>query len=143
MYRKMWQLRNALPKIKKDQKVSFGSTKYNYFNIEKMIDLLVPELEKLHLAVFQPLTSVQGRPAIRTIIVDLENDKTFEDVYPLPDNVDSQKQGGAVTYFRRYCLLSLLFLETEEDADSQSYNQKIRQTKKQPMGNAPLPTQQF
>ena len=133
MYKKMWQLRNALPKIKKDQKVSFGSTKYNYFNIEKLIELLLPELEKLNLAIFQPLTSVNGRPAIHTKIVDLDSNDTFEDTYPLPDNIDSQKQGGAVTYFRRYCLLSMLFLETEEDADSQTYNDKHK------MGANPLP----
>lgn len=131
--KKMWALSNSMPKLTKDQKVSFGKTRYNYFNIENMIDELKPHLDKLNIAVFQPLSSVEGRPAIRTMLIDLDSNEVFESTYPMPDFPDSQKQGGAITYFRRYSLLSTLFLATEEDADSQknfeqkTSNKKIKQ----------------
>lgn len=41
----------------------------------------------------------------------------------LPDIQDCQKLGSAVTYFRRYTLVSLLALQTEADDDAQSIYQ--------------------
>jgi hypothetical protein len=43
----------------------------------------------------------------------LENEVEF--ICPLPETVDAQKAGSAITYFRRYALQSLLALEAEDD----------------------------
>lgn len=116
IYQKMAALRAELPAMKKDQKANTGTYAYKFFDINQMIEVLEPLLAKHSLAVFQPLTNVNGRPAIKTIVADKNGImESHEETVTIPDLDDSQKMGGAVTYFRRYSLQSLFFMEAEDD----------------------------
>jgi len=107
---------------------------YRYFDINQMITKIKPLLKKHGLMILQPLDNVDGKPAIRTIIADSK--EKMEWVTPLPTSstvtqgqnkagaftntkTDPQDMGSAITYYRRYALQSLLFLEAQDDDGQQ------------------------
>lgn len=116
MFQRIWKLRKELPVMRKDQPVNFGKTNYKYFDINQMIVVLMPLLEKHNLGIAQPLTNVTGKPAINTVIFSTEEDKNeyAESIFTLPDLTDPQDVGSVITYYRRYALVSFFFMESED-----------------------------
>ena len=57
---------------------------------------------------------MDGKNVLSTIIYDGDKVVLSSSIY-LPDNLDPQKIGSAITYYRRYSLQSLLLLEAEDD----------------------------
>jgi hypothetical protein len=110
IYQKIEALRKELPAMRKSRE----GYNYKYFDINQMIEVLRPLLEKHKLTILQPLTNIEGRPALTTIIADDEENE-LKTTVTLPDLPDPQKMGSAVTYMRRYALQSLLFMEAEDD----------------------------
>lgn len=96
-----------------------GHFKNKYFDVNMVIEAIKPILQKHKIIILQPLTSVDGRLAIETIIIDADTGETMKFTAPLPHTEDPQKAGAAITYFRRYALTSLLLIEGEEDNDLQ------------------------
>lgn len=88
---------------------------YTYFDINQLIEKLRPLLEKYNVLVTQPLDIYEGKAVISTIIEDLEQDGHMTSHFPLPDIQDPQKMGSAITYYRRYSLVSLFMLQAEDD----------------------------
>jgi len=112
--KKLLELQAKIKVIKKDEVNPFFKSKY--FDINGLIRELKPLLSELKLVIIQPLSHVEGRPAIRTILIDGDTgEKIVEDVVTIPENLDPQKMGSTITYFRRYSLQSLLLLEAEDD----------------------------
>jgi hypothetical protein len=111
--KKLLELQKAIGAIAKDSKNPFF--KSNYFDINKLIQEVKPELNKLGLVLLQPLSHIEGHSAIKTLLIDTESGETIEDITPLPTNADPQKMGSAITYYRRYALQSLLFLQAADD----------------------------
>jgi hypothetical protein len=98
-------------KISKDKENPFF--KSSYFDINMLLEQLVPILLEEGLVVIQPLTSLDGKMAITTIVSSGDDELSF--TVPLPENPDPQKMGSAITYFRRYSLQSLFCLQAEDD----------------------------
>ncbi len=126
LYAKLLKLNEALEPIKKDMDNPYYHSKYA--DINKIISEIRPKLVKLSLAVLQPLTNLDGKPAIKTIIIDAESGESLEEVYPLIEMADIQKAGGVITYTRRYALLSALMLETEDDDAESVVRPQAKQT---------------
>ena len=97
--------------------------KSSYFNVNALIEEVKPILNELGILLLQPLISLEGRPAIETILADPESKEVKSWITILPENPDPQKMGGIITYFRRYALQSLLFLQAEDD-DANSASQE-------------------
>lgn len=96
--------------------------KSKYMDINGLLAQLLPLLEKYGLAVIQPLSEINGHPAITTKVYDTnisigeEEDKLLiSSSIPLPDLQDPQKMGSAITYYRRYALQSLFLLQAADD----------------------------
>jgi hypothetical protein len=90
--------------------------KSSYFNINGLLRELKPVLDKHGVVVLQPLTNIEGKPAIATLLVNPDDAaETLSFVTPLIENPDSQKMGASITYFRRYALQSIFLLEAEDD----------------------------
>ncbi|HLP15774.1 MAG TPA: ERF family protein, partial [Bacteroidota bacterium] len=92
--------------------------KSNYFDINKLIEVIKPILNDLGLVLLQPLSSnpTTDRLTLKTMIIDSETGQTLvESNAVLPENTDPQKMGSTITYYRRYALQSLLFLQAEDD----------------------------
>jgi len=108
---------------KKVEIISKDSTnpffKSNYFDINKLIEVIKPLLNELGLILNQPLDVIDGKTVLKTVIKEVtpEGDliPLLESTCILPDNLDAQKMGAAITYFRRYSIQSMLLLQAEDD----------------------------
>lgn len=86
-----------------------------YFDINTLIAHIKPYLEEQKLVLVQPLSSIEGRPALKTTLFDTESGESLEDTIILSENSDPQKMGSIITYYRRYAIQSLFLLEAEDD----------------------------
>lgn len=99
-------------KIQKDKTNPFY--KSQYFDINSVLEQLLPALEKEGITVVQPLSNIDGKPALRTIVY-VDGKELINEAILLPENNDPQKIGSAITYYRRYALQSLFLLQAEDD----------------------------
>lgn len=113
LYKKLHEFQCEVGAIAKDAKNPFF--KSNYFDINSLIREIKPLLDKHRLVIQQPLTHVDGKPALKTVILDPDSESKIEEVVILPENGDPQKMGSIITYFRRYSLQSILLLQAEDD----------------------------
>jgi len=113
MYKKILAVQSEVGAISKDSTNPFFKSKY--FDINKLLDVVMPVLNKHGLVLLQPLTHIDGKSAIKTILIDSETGDSIENSIPLTENPDPQKMGSAITYYRRYSLQSLLGLQAEDD----------------------------
>jgi len=120
---------------------------YKYADLPAIDEIIKPLLKKHGLAIAQPLSNLNGLASIKTILIHVESGESMEENHPLPHtrmsrvtqkktdkagNVieaekyvvegfeqmsEPQAQGSIITYFRRYCLSSLLGLITDKDTD--------------------------
>lgn len=97
--------------LAKDKENPYHHNKYA--DINDIIEMVKPILNKRGLLLMQPLTEVDGKMAISTIITGHGN--TIEYSVPIPQKDDPQKAGSAITYFRRYALQSMLCIQAEDD----------------------------
>lgn len=109
--------RDLNPIVKDQQNPHFRN---RYFDVNTVIEVLKPLLEKYGLVVIQPLSTIDGKQAINTIVFDVDSGEKLESDTPLPATPDAQKAGAAITYFRRYALTSLFLIQGEEDDDGNS-----------------------
>lgn len=74
-------------------------------------------LNKYKVGVIQSPTTIDGLAALRTILVH-ESGVSFQDATKLAlSKVDPQSHASAITYMRRYALMSILGLTSEDDDD--------------------------
>ena len=117
---KLLEFQKRVGAIKKDSVNPFFKSKYA--DINSLLDVVKPVLNQLGLLVVQPLGIMDGKNILTTRVYD--DDKVLlESAIIIPDNLDPQKIGSAITYYRRYSLQSLLLLEAEDD-DAESAKPK-------------------
>ena len=110
--------------------------KSKYLDINGLLEQLLPILSEEGLTVVQPLSSIDGKPALRTIIYDGEI-KLLNEAISLPDLTDPQKMGSVITYYRRYALQSLFLLRAEDD-DGNKGSEKSKEIEEDvPFGSSP------
>jgi len=123
----MDKIQNIQKKIGKMKKDTEGYN-YKYFDINQLLEKLTPLLHEEGLTLIQPLTNINGKPAIETTIFEIvEKDLTtmlLTFTMPLPEITKPQEMGSAITYYRRYSLQSLFALEAEDDDASSTISQK-------------------
>jgi len=99
--------------------------KSNYADINDILDLVKPILNKYGLVLVQPLidttivntdkAKIDIKTSIKTVILNADGEEYIEAIVTIPTSEDSQKNGSAITYYRRYAIQSLLALEAEDD----------------------------
>jgi hypothetical protein len=89
--------------------------KSKYVDLNTIIEALRPLEAEQSISITMPLSNVAGRPAIRLVVQDLDSDDMTEDIITLPDISDPQKMGSAITYYRRYMLMSFFNIKAEDD----------------------------
>jgi len=109
---KLLEFQKKVGAIKKDSINPYYKSKYA--DINGLLDVVKPLLNELGLVCVQPLGIVDGKNVLTTKISD-DDKMLLESSIILPDNLDPQKIGSAITYYRRYSLQSLLLLEAEDD----------------------------
>ena len=113
LYAKLLQVQMEIGAIAKEETNPFFKSKY--FDINALIEHVKPVLTKHGLVLIQPLVNLDGKIALSTELMDVDSGDCLKAVTPLPDNTDPQKMGSTITYFRRYAVQSLLFLQAEDD----------------------------
>lgn len=125
--------------ISKDKTNPFFGSKYADINI--IIDMVKPILNEEEILFMQPLSNVDGKPAITTIL--MHGAESIEYTTMLPDlpqpkegkkSNPAQEMGSGITYYRRYALISILGLEaTDDDGNAMTQSApKKAQSKAQP-----------
>lgn len=96
--------------------------KNRYATLGKVLATVLPALQKRGVLLTQPLvTSVTGHPALLTKFTDTEDGETVEFTTPLiAEKNTPQGIGSAVTYYRRYAVLSALGIVGDEDDDAEA-----------------------
>lgn len=85
--------------------------KKSYADINALLEEVEPILLKHGLLLLQPI--IEGK--VVTEITDVESGESKESSLTLPQGLNPQQLGSAVTYFRRYTLQSLLSLRATDD----------------------------
>ena len=109
IYQKLHLAKQSMGKVIKN--ATNPHLKRNYADINSIIDTVEPILLDHGLLLIQPVKDDK----VYTIVVDIESGDRFESFMQLPVITDAQKLGGAITYFRRYTLVSLLSLQAIDD----------------------------
>lgn len=105
---KLLEFQKKVNAIKKDGKnPHFKST---YATLTQILSEVKPILNDLGLLVTQPIKDNK----VGTVIYD-NNLIVAESWINLPEGLNAQQIGSAITYYRRYTLASLLALELEDD----------------------------
>lgn len=109
---KLLEIQKEIGAIKKESENPFFHSAY--FDINALLKVVKPVLNKHGIVLLQGLTNIEGKLALDTRLI--EDDKVIAQfTCPIPDCADAQKYGSAITYFRRYALQSLLALESVDD----------------------------
>ena len=93
---------------------------YNFASLDSILKVVNPLLAKHGLAFTQPL---DGK-SVKTVLFHIESGDTVESTVEIPQDVQLAKMnqfqvlGSAITYLRRYSLVSILGLVTDEDTDA-------------------------
>lgn len=106
---------NECPVIHKDTK----GHNYTYADLPQIFSVINPLLKKNGLC----FTQLLENDGIRTILFHVESGESLESFTIIPkvklgNMNDFQAYGSGVTYFRRYCLSSMLSIVTDKDTDA-------------------------
>lgn len=114
--------------IPRKGKNTIGGRSYTYATLDDLILIVKPIL--LDLGLYFTQTMNDGN--ITTSVVHAETGIAIRSTLPLGTPSSSQDLGSRITYFRRYELISLLGLTTEDDVDGTGAPSKVEATVKMP-----------
>lgn len=87
----------------------------SYTSLNEVLGKVKPALNDMGVLIIQAPTTINGVNGLHTVLQDAEDSSNVECFVPFVNATDMQKLGGAITYARRYSLISLLGLEDEDD----------------------------
>lgn len=95
-----------------------GEYKFAYAPLDTILAVVRPHLAKNGLAITQQLTSDrEGHPMLETMLLHADGG-SLSGRFPLrTDGMSPQELGSLITYVRRYALVALLGIASEEDDD--------------------------
>ena len=79
MYKKLLAVQKEIGAIHKDSKNPFYKSKY--FDINSLLEAVKPVLNKYGLVLLQPLTHIEGKPAIKTMLIDSDTGEIIESLH--------------------------------------------------------------
>jgi len=119
---KLIELQNGLVSLGKDAEADAGKYKYKFVSLPKIRQAIQPYLNKFGWILIQPIIYQNDKQYLVTRIVNAENEKiileTEIEIQEKASVINIQKFGALITYLRRYSLVTLLGLTTEEDDDA-------------------------
>lgn len=121
IYQRMAMTQAGLAPIVKDK--TNPHFKNAYFDINDVIAVVKPVALENGLLWMQPLCIVDGRNAIRNVIVDIATGEKLEFDTFIPEYVNPQDFIKAVTYYRRGTAVPLWIIEGEADDDGNTATQ--------------------
>lgn len=110
----LFKVQGEIQKVKKGSTNShFGNT---YASLPDIMEELHPILQKNELLLSQVMDCSDGdRPGLRTVLLHVPTGEKIEGLALFADGLNAQQTGSAVTYFRRYGVLSVLGIVADDD----------------------------
>lgn len=103
----------------------------NYATLDNVMDKLRPELAAAKLLVTQAPDVEGPHKVLRTIVTHVPSGDAVSFATPLVlDKETMQGVGSAITYARRYALVSIFFLDADEDDDGNATQGSVAKTQK-------------
>ena len=109
VYPKLAKVKAVLNPIRKTETNPFLKSKY--FDINSLLEQVEPIIQEHGLILAQPIQA--GK--VVTYLIDPDTGDDLGSEIELPNIQDPQKLGSAITYYRRYTLVSLLALQALDD----------------------------
>lgn len=109
IYKKLLEFQKKGISIKKDK--MNPHFKNEYASLNEVLDKVKEPLNEQGIVIIQT-PRIDG---LETILLDTEDDSSVVSHVPFINPTDMQKLGGAITYARRYALISMLALEDNDD----------------------------
>lgn len=129
------QAQNAMPGLQKTAiNPHFGN---RYVPLEELIEKVLPVLNAHGFVLMQLPTTLDGHPALETRLTHRSGETISGTMLLLCAKDDPQGQGSAITYARRYSLMSLLGLSADQDDDAERSHQSIQRTEKPAFARPP------
>src|SRR5574343_291930 len=102
--------------VKADSKVQAGAVKYKYASLEAVLETIKPVLGHAGLAISQfPSHVPDGDVGLTTLVIH-ESGQWLRDTMSIPlAKKDAQGYGSALSYARRYGIMAVLGLATDDD----------------------------
>ena len=134
----LFDFQQSCPTIKKEKQAGQGNFTYKYGSLPHIIEDIKPHLKKANLVFTQPITYGEEGQCVTTIIFHPESGESINSKMLLREvefkGMNSVQSAGAViTYVRRYALMSILGLATDED-DTDAQGVVTTSDDKAPMG---------
>jgi hypothetical protein len=128
----MKHLLKSLAAFQQEVKVIHKATQgfgYTYADLPKIFEEINPLLQKHGLGFTQLINTKEGVNYLATVVFHVESGEQIESNCMIPyvqlkGMNDFQSFGSGVTYFRRYCLSSMLGLVTDKDTDASGEQEK-------------------
>lgn len=121
---KLLKFQTDIEAIKRDGRNPFlkreGGGIHTYATLFNILNEVTPILNACKLILTQPVKDNK----VYTIITDSESGEQIESWLELPNGLNAQGMGSAITYYRRYTLCSLLGLQIEDDDDGHTATQQ-------------------
>jgi len=127
---KLIEVQKNLPKLTKDADNPF--TKSKYISLGTLLSQVLPVLNRYGFALTQQVTTLDGQPALKTTLLHTTGAQIDSTMLLMLKTADPQGQGSAITYARRYSLMSLLGIVADDDDDGQSAQRSATQAKVAP-----------
>lgn len=128
----MKHLLKSLAAFQQEVKVIHKGTQgygYSYADLPKIFEEINPLLQKHGLGFTQLINSQEGLNYLKTILFHVESGESIDSITLIPyvqlkGMNDFQSFGSGVTYFRRYCLSTILGIVTDKDTDASGEQEK-------------------
>lgn len=118
--------------IEKGRKANVGSYSYEYADIADVVKLTRPKLAEHGIVALTPVHDHGNGLACTVTLVHTSGETMDLGPFPFPAGRDAQATGSAVTYHRRYALVSALGLAAGDDDDGAAATKSARQPEPQP-----------
>jgi len=115
LYERLAMVRSMVSGVKKTAKNPFF--KSSYADLNGVMDALAPALVECNLIYVQYANRIDGVDVLTTELVNIPNpeEKILSHTHLIIPSADMQKFGGAITYARRYALVTMFGLEAIDD----------------------------
>lgn len=117
LHQALAKAQSEMPLVKKTEANPFFKSKYA--GLPQVLEVVLPILHKNGLYISQSPYSEGNNVGVKTKIIHVESGDMFEESFVMPlAKADPQGAGSAITYGRRYALISMLGLNVDEDDDA-------------------------
>lgn len=123
----LFAAQDAMPDLIKDS--TNPHFKNTYISLDRVLETVLPVLREQGIMLNQFPSNIGPHAGLRTVLTHVESGESIEDTMLLPLPKDTaQELGSAITYGRRYAILSILGLTADEDDDGEAASRSVRNT---------------